>query len=326
MNDGRRSTTNTNTKTFGAAQPCVRGLLRGAAGFALAGCFAAPAAAQLPPIGVPYYPPGRAPAAPAVDEAEIVLTPVLGAPGPENLYTVRELFVTPPPREFGPPPAILDEKAQAAFRAATLWADANNAFHDGEYARANQYLTHLRMEQPDHEEAMLLSAQASFALGNDRSAVEELRRAAARPTVDWLAAARNYKTLYGKPVAFADQIYALTRRVKKAAKPNESTLLLACQYWALGYRDEAAKLLDSARAAFPEDPIVERLSSELNVSLEPSAASPAGPPPANGTAPTPSAKPSPASEFKPRVIAPPPPRPQGEVPLESQLPSASREF
>lgn len=304
----------------------IRGVLRGSAGCVLTACFAAPAAAQLPPIGVPYYPPGRTPAAAEVDSAEIVLTPVLGEPGPENLYTVRELFVTPPPKEFGPPPGALDEKALAAFRAATLWADARNAFHEGEYARANQYMTHLRMEQPDHEEAMLLSAQASFALGNDRSAVEELRRAAARPTVDWLAAARNYKSLYGKPVAFADQIYALTRRVKKAAKPNESTLLLACQYWALGYRDEAAKLLETARAAFPEDPIVERLSSEMNITLEPSARSPAGPPPSTA-APTPSAKPSPTPEFKPRVISPPPPpKPQGEAPNESRLPSAAREF
>lgn len=260
--------------------------------------FAVFAQAQEPPAGVPYYPPGRTPQNPP---DEIVLPPVFEGPNAGNGYVGREIFVVPAPI---PAP---DPQAVAEFRVATCWAEALNRFHAGEYAESMRQIRAVRLEKPDFPEAPLLAAQASFALGNYRSAVDELRRGAVRRSVEWTAVASRWKTLYGRPVDFADQIYALTRQVRKeSSKPGDAHLLLAFQFRATGHLLEAEQLLGRVRSVSPDDPVVERLAADLKSLRE-------NPPPQESTEQEP-------AQRRPTRPVPPPPVPE-EVPAPPAVPA-----
>lgn len=150
----------------------------------------------------------------------------------------------PPLRFPSPPEALADPRDEAA----RLIQQGLEAFKEGQYGLAAQRFGLAAQLDPALSQARFFQAQAQFAMGKYRQAVDAIE-AGIKLDARWpLQPIQPRLDLYkGRDAAYQDHVRQLTDAV--AAQPNRGTLLflLAHQLWFDGQRKDALALFLRAR-------------------------------------------------------------------------------
>jgi hypothetical protein len=213
-------------------------------------------------------PPARRPAQPVRPRPpaeEDLPAPPPRLPEPER-QPERELVPRPQPE---PPPAKPPERKRLEPPKVSPEADplaesarhlklGKQAFADGLYGRAAFRFRQATVAAPREPQAYFLLAQAQFALGKYRDAVESIRSGIElRP--DWPRTGAKPTDIYGANVAdFADHLERLEATLAQHA--NDPILLFLYGYflWFDGRKEEARPLFERAAPLVPDRTAIDR--------------------------------------------------------------------
>lgn len=180
-------------------------------------------------------------------------------PGPLKL---GEVEVAPPVRV--PPVVLTDEMppADPKSRGVFYVKQAQSAFRAGWYGVATEQLEAATRADPAQPLPWFLLAQVRLARGHYREAVLAIQ-AGMKLAPDWPATPFKLGQLYGEdPKLYAEHLSKL--KAAQQHQPDDPLLafLLGYQYWFLGERAAAVKLLRQASAAVRDNDIIERFLQE----------------------------------------------------------------
>lgn len=162
----------------------------------------------------------------------------------------------PPPRpEKKPPPRAAEELADEPSRLAKLGTEA---FARQEYGRAERLFRQATTVEGRQGRAYFLLAQAQFALGKYREAVDSIQEGL-RVRPDWPVSRFRPREMYGPNAAdFDDQLKQLRAALTRFPDDPVLLFLLAYQLWFDERQDEARQLFQRARPLVPDKTFIDR--------------------------------------------------------------------
>jgi tetratricopeptide (TPR) repeat protein len=188
------------------------------------------------------------------------------------------------------PPQPGEAGQQDASQGAAFFAQAEDAFRQGNYRDAIKMANHAAVESPRNPKSAELMSLSSFASGDYRTAAAQARAALALgPPADW----RTLYSYYGDDQAYTTQLRNLEKYVKDNASAPEGHFLLGYQYLMTGFNKQAMKQFDEVQKIAPNDKFTSELVQKLNGQ-------------------------SPEGEALPTPPAPSARAPEGELPLPPQ--------
>ena len=170
----------------------------------------------------------------------------------------------------------------ASSQGAAFFAQAEDAFRQGNYRDAIKMANHAAVESPRNSKSAELMSLASFASGDYRTAAAQARAALALgPPADW----RTLYGYYGDDQSYTTQLRNLEKYVKDNPSAPEGHFLLAYQYLMTGFNKQAMKQFDEVEKIAPNDKFTNELVKKLNGESPESGEAPPAPPQPSAIAP-----------------------------------------
>lgn len=154
------------------------------------------------------------------------------------------------------------------------FANAQNAFQQGDYANAVKLASHAAVENPQDSNVHQFIGMALFAMGDYPGAASayHLTLSMGAPWT-WSAVSQ----LYGRPDDYTTQLRALEKQVAEKADDPATQFVLAYQYVLLGHDDNARRHLARVMELEPKDELAGALLKNLESPAD-GAAAPLGAP------------------------------------------------
>jgi len=153
------------------------------------------------------------------------------------------------------------ESISASSEGGAFFAQAEDAFRQGEYRDAIRLAHHAAIESPRNPKAAELGSMAMFASGDYRGAATQARAALAfGPPADWKTVLDYYG---GAETAYTSQLRSLEKYVRDNPSAPEGHFLLAYQYLMTGYDQAAMKQFDEVEKIAPDDKFTSELVQKL---------------------------------------------------------------
>jgi hypothetical protein len=211
-------------------------------------------------------------------------------------YTATDLYYAPMPygsvgipyTDFGnssAPFSLNDQNSSASSKGAEpamqynqFATQAEEAFRTGDYDRAVRAWRHAIVEEPKDASAIIMLAQSLFAMAQyDEAAGATQLAMMLLPEDQWLATAKNSKSLYRNNKQYLDQLSGLEKAVEKAPSDPALRFELGFQYALSDQQDLALLQLDKLIELVPGDQLGHKLRDlvahkrmEASASLSPS--------------------------------------------------------
>jgi hypothetical protein len=152
--------------------------------------------------------------------------------------------------------SLYSEADSNSTSGAAYFAQAENAFHSGNYRDAARLANHAAVESPQNPKGPELMSLAMFAAGDYRAAATQAHAALSLgPVPDW-ATLYGY---YGDVAKYIAHRRALEKYAAENPKAPEAHFLLGYQYLATGFTKDALNQLQQVVSLAPND----RLTADL---------------------------------------------------------------
>ena len=193
-------------------------------------------------------------------------------------YTATDLYYAPMPygsvgipyTDFGnssAPSSLNDQNSSGSSKGTEPATQFNQfakqgeeAFRTGDYDRAVRAWRHAIVEEPKDASAIIMLAQSLFAMAQyDEAAGATLLAMTLLPEDQWLATAKNSKSLYRNNREYLDQLSELEKAVEKAPSDPALRFELGFQYALSDQQDLALLQLDKLIELVPEDQLGHKL-------------------------------------------------------------------
>jgi len=209
------------------------------------------------------YAPANSPTIPQLPlEPATAVAPPAPAANPTTT-TIPSLPATPtPPVVAAPAPqrpagSVEMEDVESAVEFASR---GESEFRNGNYKQASRMFRHALLDSPQNGMLMLLLAQAQFAQGQHiESAVTTYDAIDLLPEEHWGTVVANYKSLYGNPGQYTEQLRSLEKRLNERGDDPVLRFLVGYHYGYIGYPKNAVLELDKVIPTLPDDQLSARL-------------------------------------------------------------------
>jgi len=160
----------------------------------------------------------------------------------------------PEANDAAPAQASAPPTADQVETATSFVHDGEAAMQRGDYAQAASYFQHALVDTPQNGGAVLLLAQALFAMGQHRDAAGAVQMAMQLlAEEDWGMVVKHFDQLYTDRTAYGKQLQALEAARDKQTDDPALRFLLGYHFGFLGHREPALRELDKAIALEPQD-------------------------------------------------------------------------